>query len=174
MKRSGPWNGIEELSSDSDSGSDDGVQMSCSKKRNKDDNPASTKDNSSERKKKAGGISYEALNRHGYKGGFSVLDVPPPSTAANEEEDWSWSDGKNRSANKDVEETYEERERTRAAVAGGEKLLNVQTRKERKNLSFSQKEKRKRELGQASRGKSYVEEEKRLLRDQGVYSGFDS
>lgn len=48
MKRSGPWNGIEELSSDSDSGSDDGVQMSCSKKRNKDDNPASTKDNSSE------------------------------------------------------------------------------------------------------------------------------
>ncbi|XP_031492105.1 uncharacterized protein LOC116258831 [Nymphaea colorata] len=125
-------------------------------------------------KKKAAGVSYEALSKHGYKGGFSVLDVPPPSTVANQEQDWSWSDGKNRSTSKDAEETYEERERTRDAVAEGEKLLNVQTRKEKKNLSFSQKEKRKRELGQASRGKSYVEEEKRLLRDQGVYSGFDS
>lgn len=45
---------------------------------------------------------------------------------------------------------------------------------EQKALSFSQKEKRKRDLGQASRGKSYVEEEKRLLRDSGVYSGFDT
>jgi hypothetical protein len=29
-------------------------------------------------------------------------------------------------------------------------------------------------MGQSSRGKNYVEEEKRLLRDQGVYSGFDT
>jgi len=49
----------------------------------------------------------------------------------------------------------------------------VESRKE-KNVSFSQKEKRKRELGQASRGKNYVEEEKRLLRESGVYSGFDT
>ena len=41
-------------------------------------------------------------------------------------------------------------------------------------LSFRQKEKRKRDAGQASRGKNYVEEEKRLLRDSGVYSGFDA
>lgn len=34
-------------------------------------------------------------------------------------------------------------------------------------------EKRKRELGQASRGGSYVEEEKRLGRQLGMYSGFD-
>ncbi|GJP32779.1 hypothetical protein CLOM_g17376 [Closterium sp. NIES-68] len=41
-------------------------------------------------------------------------------------------------------------------------------------MSFSQREKRKRDAGQASRGKNYVEEEKRQLRDQGVYSGFDA
>ncbi len=29
-------------------------------------------------------------------------------------------------------------------------------------------------MGQNSRGKYYVEEEKRLLRDQGVYLGFDT
>jgi hypothetical protein len=50
----------------------------------------------------------------------------------------------------------------------------VHTSKEKKNMSFQQKEKRKRELGQASRGKNYVEEEKRLLRESGVYSGFDT
>ena len=32
---------------------------------------------------------------------------------------------------------------------------------------------RKRELGQASRAKSYVEEEKRIGRQHGMYSGFD-
>eukprot|EP01134_Creolimax_fragrantissima_P003122 CFRG3122T1 len=36
-------------------------------------------------------------------------------------------------------------------------------------LTFQQKEKRKRDLGMASRGKNYVEEEKRILRQ----SGFD-
>ena len=35
-------------------------------------------------------------------------------------------------------------------------------------------EKRKRELGQAKRGKNYVEEEKRQARNLGVYSGFDT
>jgi hypothetical protein len=44
---------------------------------------------------------------------------------------------------------------------------------ERRELSVAQKEKRKRDLGQASRGKNYVEEEKRALRNNGVYSGFD-
>lgn len=103
------------------------------------------------------------------------MGVPPPEEKI--EPDWSWSTGKdgNRKA-KDVaeEESYQERQKTRAAIADGEQLIDVQTRKDKKNLSFSQKEKRKRELGQASRGKNYVEEEKRLLRDSGIYSGFDS
>ncbi|KAG1334013.1 hypothetical protein COCNU_03G001320 [Cocos nucifera] len=129
------------------------------------------------RKKKLGGMSYEALSRHGYHGGPSVLKVPPPRVEE-QEPDWSWSTGKRSDADKDVE-SYEERERTRAAIVQGEKLLDVQTslqagNKEKKNLSFSQKEKRKRDLGQASRGKNYVEEEKRLLRESGIYSGFDS
>lgn len=34
-------------------------------------------------------------------------------------------------------------------------------------------EKRKREMGQASRGGSYVEEQKRMGRALGMYSGFD-
>ncbi|GER38102.1 hypothetical protein STAS_14555 [Striga asiatica] len=75
------------------------------------------------------------------------------------------------------EESYEERMKTISALASEERLLNVQTRSERSNannLSFQQKEKRKRDLGQASRGKCYVEEEKGLLRKSGIYSGFDS
>lgn len=125
-------------------------------------------------------LAFDALSRHGYRGGPSVLKVPPPKEPE-KEPDWSWSTGKDRKTeNKDgvkdgsTEESYEERERTRAALVQGEKLLHVPTRKERENdKSFSQKEKRKRDLGQASRGKNYVEEEKRLLRDNGVYSGFD-
>eukprot|EP00050_Salpingoeca_kvevrii_P010137 m.6791 g.6791 ORF g.6791 m.6791 type:complete len:239 (+) comp2655_c0_seq1:111-827(+) len=41
----------------------------------------------------------------------------------------------------------------------------------RDNMSFNEREKRKRERGQAARDKSYVEEEKRLLRQSGG-SGF--
>ncbi|KAF8392342.1 hypothetical protein HHK36_022684 [Tetracentron sinense] len=123
---------------------------------------------------KKGVIDFEALNRHGYRGGLSVLNVPPPKDM-DKKQDWSWSTGRESGVNKETEESYEERQRTRDALAEGEQLMNVQTRKEKAaNLSFSQKEKRKRELGQASRGKNYVEEEKRLLRESGVYSGFDS
>ncbi|OEL22177.1 Protein RDM1 [Dichanthelium oligosanthes] len=99
-----------------------------------------------------------------------------------EESNWSWSTGKDRDDKEDAPESYEERERTRAAVTEGEKLIGVQNappnplllEKDQKNASFSQKEKRKRDRGQASRGKNYVEEEKRLLRGRGVYSGFDT
>ncbi|RVX20702.1 hypothetical protein CK203_002588 [Vitis vinifera] len=105
-------------------------------------------------------------------GGLSVLSVPPPKE--DEKRDWSWSTGKDRATTKEVEESYDERQKTRYAIADGEQLMNVQSRNEKKNLSFSQKEKRKRDFGQASRGKNYVEEEKRLLRDSGIYSGFDS
>ncbi|CAM8889429.1 unnamed protein product [Rhodiola kirilowii] len=98
-------------------------------------------------KKNSAAIGFEALKRHGYRGKM----VPK----------------------KEIDESYKERQETRAKLADAEELAYVQTRKE-KNLSFSQKEKRKRDLGQASRGKNYVEEEKRMLRDSGVYSGFDS
>ena len=98
--------------------------------------------------------------------------MPPPKE--DDKQDWSWSTGKESRETKETEESYEERQKTRAALASGEQLVSVETRKDRKNLSFSQKEKRKRELGQASRGKNYVEEEKRLLRENGIYSGFDA
>lgn len=124
--------------------------------------------------KKSGAIDFEALKRHGYKGGLSVLKVPPPKEDVTP--DWTWSTGREHREAKVLEESSEEQQKTRTAVAVGEQVTNFQTQKEKekKNLSFSQKEKRKRELGQASRGKSYVEEEKRLLRESGIYSGFDS
>lgn len=123
-------------------------------------------------KRKSAAVDFDVLKRHGYRGGPSVLKVPPPK--ANEKQDWSWSTGKETRENRETEESYEERQKTRAALDNGEQLLTAQTRKEKKNISFSQKEKRKRELGQASRGKNYVEEEKRMLRESGIYSGFDT
>lgn len=128
-------------------------------------------------KKKRGTIDYNALSRHGYAGGLSVLKVPPPKVD-DKDRDWSWSTGEE-NKQRVTEETYEEREKTRAAAASMDRLISVkeitksQTDKKDRNISFSQKEKRKRDLGQASRGKSYVEEEKRLLRESGVYSSFD-
>ncbi|ONK62762.1 uncharacterized protein A4U43_C07F7870 [Asparagus officinalis] len=47
------------------------------------------------------------------------------------------------------------------------------TYQKEKSKLFSQKEKRKMDLGQASKGKNYVEEETRLLRDSVVYFDFD-
>ncbi|KAJ4817307.1 UPF0690 protein [Rhynchospora pubera] len=126
-------------------------------------------------------LAFDALSRHGYRGGPSVLKVPPPKEPE-KEPDWSWSTGKDRKTenkhgdNDGSAESYEERERTRAALVRGETLLHAAANKmerEKEKKSFSQKEKRKRDLGQTSRGKNYVEEEKRLLRDNGVYSGFD-
>ena len=121
-------------------------------------------------KQKSAALDFEALKRHGYKGGLSVLNVPPPK----EKPDWSWSTGKEDRETREVKESFEDRQKIRDAILDAQELANVQTRKEKQNVSFSQKEKRKRELGQASRGKNYVEEEKRLLRDRGVYSGFDT
>ncbi|XP_062229308.1 uncharacterized protein LOC133927061 isoform X1 [Phragmites australis] len=138
---------------------------------------AATAEASMSKKKKSGGLDFSALSRHGYHGGPSVLTVRPPQ----EEPNWSWSTGKDRDDKEDAHESYEERERTRAAVTEGEKLIGVHNAqpsqlldKDKKSASFSQKEKRKRDRGQASRGKNYVEEEKRLLRGSGVYSGFDT
>ncbi|KAL2540576.1 hypothetical protein Adt_01554 [Abeliophyllum distichum] len=176
MKRGLRWNDEED-----DASSDDSSTLDTDAE---DNQPSiSTKENSirsaekktfqvDSAKKKSKGVDFEALSQHGYKGGLSVLSIPPPKEP-DQKQDWSWSLGKETRA-KEVEETYEDRQRTRYAVADGEQLINVQTQKDKKNLSFQQKEKRKRDLGQASRGKNYVEEEKRLLRDSGVYSGFDS
>ncbi|XP_010539003.1 PREDICTED: uncharacterized protein LOC104813154 [Tarenaya hassleriana] len=120
-------------------------------------------------KKDKKGFDYESLQEHGYKA-VGLPDIPSPEEKPN----WSWSTGKEKRETEGAKETFQEREATRAAVADGEKLVDAQTRRDRRDVSFSQKEKRKREMGQASRGKNYVEEEKRLLRDSGVYSGFDS
>lgn len=124
-------------------------------------------------KKKNIRMDFEALKQHGFRSGLSVLGVPPPKED-DSKRDWSWSTGKETREKEVKEESYKERQNTRAALADGEELIGIQTRKEKNAASFAQKEKRKRDLGQASRGKSYVEEEKRLLRDSGVYSGFDT
>ncbi|CAM6024083.1 unnamed protein product [Sphagnum balticum] len=118
------------------------------------------------------GLNYEALSRHGYSGGLSILHVPAPRGQAGEQ-DWSWSAGKRKSEEGETEETYEDREQT-WQLANDSAATRRDAITEQKALSFSQKEKRKRDMGQSSRGKNYVEEEKRLLRDQGVYSGFDT
>ncbi|CAH9075528.1 unnamed protein product [Cuscuta epithymum] len=123
-------------------------------------------------KRKRKVIDFEALRKHGYRGGLSVLKVPEPKEEDEQKHDWSWSKGKD-AREKEKEETYQDRLKTRDALFEAEQLVHARTQKE-KNLSFSQKEKRKRDMGQASRGKSYVEEEKRLLRESGIYSGFDS
>ncbi|CAL9233003.1 unnamed protein product [Arabidopsis halleri] len=120
-------------------------------------------------KKDKKAFDYESLQQYGYKA-VGLPDIPAPM----EKQDWSWATGKDKQRVEEVKESYREREATRAAVTGGETIENAQLRNDRKNLSFSQKEKKKRDLGQASRGKNYVEEEKRQLRESGVYSGFDS
>ncbi|XP_054781188.1 uncharacterized protein LOC129288571 [Prosopis cineraria] len=166
MKRTMPWS-----DNDDDSSSDESSSLHSDSEHNSETGKKKSKDKP--REQKSGVIDFEALKRHGFKGGPSVLNVPQPKEGE-KEQDWSWSTGKERPGNKEVEESFEERQKTRAAISLGEQLSTVQTQREKKNISFSQKEKRKRELGQASRGKNYVEEEKRLLRDSGIYSGFDT
>ncbi|KAL3328491.1 hypothetical protein AABB24_035899, partial [Solanum stoloniferum] len=177
MKRAMPWSDDEEDDSSSDDESsaldtDNEDNSGSTNIKPKLSNASSSKHKAESAKRKSKGVDFDALSRHGYRGGLSVLKVPPPKEL-DQEQNWSWSSGKE-TREKEKEETYEERQKTRAALAEAEELVHARTQKERKNFSFSQKEKRKRDLGQASRGKSYVEEEKRLLRDNGVYSGFDS
>ncbi|XP_024981527.1 UPF0690 protein C1orf52 homolog [Cynara cardunculus var. scolymus] len=174
MKRTMPWNDDDSDSSsdESSSGDTDASDNDQVPKNKKIRSGGSSKTKVESAKRKSKGIDFEALSQHGYKGGLSVLKVPPPKED-DRNRDWSWSTGKDSRAANETEESYQERQKTRATLLEGEQLVNVQTQKE-KNLSFSQKEKRKRDIGQASRGKSYVEEEKRLLRENGIYSGFDS
>ncbi|GAB2282345.1 hypothetical protein Dimus_016890 [Dionaea muscipula] len=177
MKGATRWSDDEESDSSSDEETQGDDECGNLKKIKRSDRGLSTTGKSSEvksGKKKSGAIDFEALRQHGYKGGLSVLSVPPPKNADDQKHDWSWSTGKERASERETEETYEESQKTRAAIADAEELRTAVTRKEKKEMSFAQKEKRKRDLGQASRGKNYVEEEKRLLRDSGICSGFDS
>ncbi|PON54464.1 hypothetical protein PanWU01x14_195430 [Parasponia andersonii] len=183
MKRAMPWSDKEDDSSSDESSASETDDGSNSTAKIKPKGLSKASQVKSGNRKTSTVVDFEALRRYGYKGGPSVLSVPTPKEE--EKQDWSWSSGKEkREAKESEEESFREWQKTRAALAQGEQLTGVLTRRERemekekerekKNLSFSQKEKRKRELGQASRGKNYVEEEKRLLRDSGIYSGFDS
>ncbi|XBI02093.1 hypothetical protein VPH35_130712 [Triticum aestivum] len=117
------------------------------------------------KKRKPGGVDSSALSWHGYRGRPSISTISPPKVEPN----WTWSTGKDRSKKEVLTESFEGRQPTRAALTEGEKLICKE-----KDASFSQKEKRKRDRGKSSRGKNYIEEEKRLLRGSGVYSGFDT
>ncbi|KAK3134147.1 hypothetical protein QOZ80_6AG0545530 [Eleusine coracana subsp. coracana] len=176
MKRAAPSEEPLEVSSDDSLSSDSDDEVGNAFRLPNSSKAAPAKEAIS-KKKKSGGVDFNALSRHGYHGGPSVLTM-----RQQEESNWSWSTGKDRGDKEDAPESYEERERTRAAVTEGEKLIGIHNaqpnplllEKDKKNESFAQKEKRKRDRGQASRGKNYVEEEKRLLRGNGVYSGFDT
>lgn len=174
---------------DADDGSepDSDSEASASEKEEEQEDPEEQKQAP---KKKKIELSVEDLERAGYKSGPSVLHVRAPAEQG--PTDWNWSNGR---AAKDQEEDDDEDDRaaTREAVTRGltesaqyavksmqyaAKLRDeAKEEKERlakeKRLSFNQKEKRKRDTGQASRGKSYVEESKRQAREFGMYSGFD-
>eukprot|EP00803_Ostreobium_quekettii_P011712 evm.model.scf_26.2 EVM.evm.TU.scf_26.2 scf_26:23724-25272(+) len=145
-----------------------------------------------EAKRKKPDVTLEDLHNCGYKGGPSVLFVPEPCQA--DEIELQVSDGREHKLKESEEETWEERERTRAAATVGvaesakfvkkRMALTEKLREEKKaeqikmakegRLTFKQKEKRKRDAGQAKGGKNFVEEEKRVARDFGVYSNFDN
>mmetsp|Transcript_8892 Transcript_8892/g.18981 ORF Transcript_8892/g.18981 Transcript_8892/m.18981 type:complete len:189 (+) Transcript_8892:60-626(+) len=184
--RTSMLNALEELSS-SDSESEEQRQDGSGDAQTSED---PDEDQPAEKKTKKG-ITIEDLQRAGYKSGPSVLNMKAPQEAG--PQNWNWSDGKAAKKYEPVHETLQEREQTRhAATEGAEQgaeyamkaaaqvqRLHEERRKEReqlereRRLTFNQKEKRKRDEGKASRGKNYVEEEKRVARGLGMYSGFD-
>lgn len=139
-------------------------------------------------KRKKGDISFADLQRNGYVAGPSCVFMKGPTDGG--QTDWAWGGGV-RGA--EQEEDYETRQRNRAAaneaaeaearyakqvLAHAAKLkeeakAEKDELRQKGRLTTSQKEKAKRDAGKASRGKSYVEEEKRLAREHGHYSGFD-
>ncbi|GFR48474.1 hypothetical protein Agub_g10165 [Astrephomene gubernaculifera] len=141
-------------------------------------------------------LSVEDLERAGYKSGPSVLFIKPPSETG--PQNWNWSNGRaakereqdgdgedraatREAATKDVEQSaelavkaMEHAARLReGARQEREEAKQARMAKEKQHATFNQKEKRKRDAGQSSRGKNYVEESKRQAREFGVYSGFD-
>ncbi|KAK9821377.1 hypothetical protein WJX74_005644 [Apatococcus lobatus] len=161
---------LGDLSSASDSDSDEPAAKKTTRKQKSKSDP-----------------DPEALEAAGFKSGPSVLHVPEPTG----ESSWDWAKGQEGDAAEP--ESIEERERTRQAANAGveeatrkaaaaaeqakreklEEKLEQQELARRRGLSFQQREKRKRELGQAKKDKNYVEEEKRLARGFGIHSGFD-
>ncbi|KAG1657368.1 hypothetical protein FOA52_015922 [Chlamydomonas sp. UWO 241] len=136
-------------------------------------------------------LKLEDLQRQGYKSGPSVLLMKPPEEDG--QDNWNWSNGREAKEKEPEHESRAEREKTREIASTGAEmtgalaqkakqqgaLLNQARRAERQEakedtkLTWNQKEKRKREQGKVSRGGSYVEDEKRVGRAHGVYSGFD-
>ncbi|XP_062515197.1 UPF0690 protein C1orf52 homolog [Corticium candelabrum] len=99
---------------------------------------------------------------------YALSSVPPPPSLASEPIRYSSGDKRPQSVLDNLEE-----EKVNPEVENKPKKEKTTTSKEE---SFKKKEKRKRDLGQASRGKNYVEEEKRILREgysSGAGLGFD-
>mmetsp|Transcript_38243 Transcript_38243/g.108107 ORF Transcript_38243/g.108107 Transcript_38243/m.108107 type:complete len:162 (-) Transcript_38243:52-537(-) len=150
-------------------------------------------------KKRKGKIDLETLERCGYKSGPSVLLMPDSKPAGQSE--WAWGSGGSQKQLEPEQESSQDRLANQEAASSGvaesaaiskrSMLLKDQYyqarrsekeeamdrafggKKDKDNKSFNQKEKRKRDSGQASRGKNFVEEEKRMGREFGLYSGFD-
>ncbi|MEW5300255.1 MAG: hypothetical protein WDW36_003197 [Sanguina aurantia] len=136
-------------------------------------------------------LTVEDLRRVGYSSGPSLLFMRTQEQAP--EQDYSWGDGKAAREQEPEEESVQERAATRKAVTSdvehsmvlsrkavqhGERLREMaraekEEMKTERHLSYNQKEKRKRDEGKQSHGKNYVEEEKRMARAHGIYSGFD-
>ncbi|GER56749.1 cysteine proteinases superfamily protein [Striga asiatica] len=130
MNRGPKWSDGED--GDTSSSGDSSAHDSDAKDGNGSSKTQSSKFKASQDSLKKKGIDFEALSRHGYKGGLLVLKVSAPKEPE-KEQNWSWSTGKDKQQQKgrekeEEEEAYEERMKTRAALASGERLLNVQTR----------------------------------------------
>ncbi|KAK9822371.1 hypothetical protein WJX81_003134 [Elliptochloris bilobata] len=135
----------------------------------------------------------EELEHLGYRSGPSILFVPEPKAEPGSS-NWEWGQGDADKAAEVEEESRAERERTREAAGSGLEdaarlmrkaqqqalELKEQAREEQRKLAherrltFKQKEKRKRDLGMQGGGRNYIEEEKRVARNFGFYSGFDT
>ncbi|KAK9945258.1 hypothetical protein M0R45_010783 [Rubus argutus] len=149
MKRGMPWS--DEDDSSSDESSEEKKTGQLSKK---------TASQVKSGKPKSNVVDFEALRQYGYKGGPSILKVPPPKES-DKDKDWSWSTGVDRKVKSGTKETKETKE-TEVEEESKEERQRTRDALDRRGAAG------------ASRGKNYVEEEKRLLRDNGVYSGFDS
>lgn len=135
-------------------------------------------------------VDSAALERAGYKAGPSVLHVPEQRTRADEV--WEYA-AERKTSVLDHSPTPEERAELReksdvgvredvayykkcmqqAARMKEDKAREKEDKAKRKQLSFKEKEKRKRDAGMQSSAKNYVEEEKRIAREHGCYTGFD-
>ncbi|KAL2547349.1 uncharacterized protein Fot_16582 [Forsythia ovata] len=81
MKRGLRWNDEEESSSDDSSTLDTDAEDNQASKSTKENSIRSSEKKTFQvdsAKKKSKGVDFEALSQHGYKGGLSVLSIPPP------------------------------------------------------------------------------------------------